>query len=152
MAEENLAIARRFFAALERGIAGYAAGTRSAAADAASGEMNEDMRLIWSVTADDLVWDAGDFGTYTGRVAIAKAWDDLLEVADSYAAELRELEDLGSDRVLGAVDRKIRAKGSGIEMTIPIYAVLTFEDGIIVRIDEALDREGAVARATSGGS
>jgi hypothetical protein len=91
-----------------------------------------------------VIWNAGGFGTFRGLQEIAATFDDILEIADAYSVTLRELLQGEGDRVFARVDRTIEAKGTGIPMTLPIFTVITIENGLITRLDEYVDRREAL--------
>ena len=146
MSEENVETVRRFYEALERAVIAYW-NPRSIADALSDDDLDPDAMATFGLLAPDIVWSAGPFGTYQGRVAMASAWDDLLEVADDYRLSVRELHDCADGRVFTAIDRTIKATASGIHTTIPVFAVIAVRDGLIAAIDEYVDRAEALEAA-----
>ena len=60
-----------------------------------------------------------------------------------------EVTDLGDGRVLAAVHRTLKGKGSEIEVSAPMFSVVTLRHGLVARMDEYSSREEALAAAGS---
>jgi hypothetical protein len=69
------------------------------------------------------------------------------ELWEHYMVTLRGVEDLGGDQALATVDRAAKAKQTGIEMSAPLFSVITVRDGLIVRMDEFSGRAEALEAA-----
>jgi ketosteroid isomerase-like protein len=146
MSEENVELARKAFAALERWMAAYWNEPRSPAAALLSGDLEPEDEALWRCLHAEIVWDTAGFGTYRGHLEIAQAWEEIFEIADDYSTSVRELSDLGGDQVFAAVDRTITGTGSGIHATIPVFLVITVGDGLITHVAEYPERAEALER------
>ena len=147
MSEQPLELVRRFFEATDRAFAGYWDNPRSIAEALEADDLDPAGEEAFSLLDPNVVWRAGDFGVYRGHMEMARAWDDLLEIAADYRVSIHELVDCGDGRVLVAADRKLIAKGSGLDMTHPAFLVVTVRDDLISQCDEYLDRAQALAAA-----
>jgi ketosteroid isomerase-like protein len=147
MSQENVEIVERFFAAVERAMESYWSDPRSIAAAMKEGDLTPEGEEAFSFLDPDIVWNAGDFGTFRGREGVAAGWDDFFEIADRYAVSVLELKEGQDDLVYAAVERAITAKASGIQTTIPDFSVIKIEAGSIVQIDAYADRAEALEAA-----
>ena len=147
MSQENVEVVRRFFAATAGAMASYWQEPLSIAEALRAGDLTPEGELAFEFLNPDVVWNAGGFGTFHGREQMAAGWDDILDVADNYSVSVRDLREGQSDLVYAAVEREITAKGSGMETSFPVFAVLRIEDGLITRIDEYADRHEALEAA-----
>ena len=82
-------------------------------------------------------WNTAFAGmSFQGHRGCAAGWDWLFDVAEDYRVTLVEVTDLGGDRVLAEVDRALKGKGSEIEVSAPMFSVVTLRDGLVARMDE----------------
>jgi ketosteroid isomerase-like protein len=144
MSQENVETVRQFYEAVERWMAAYWRDPRSIADALKADDLIPEGKAVFELVAPDFVWNAGTFGTYRGHGEIARAWDDLLETVDDYRLSVRNLRDCGDGRVFAAVDRTAKARASGIHATFPAFVVITVRDGLLVGLDEYLDRAEAL--------
>ena len=147
MSQENVEVVQRFFEANERALKAHWENPRSLADAVRDEDLDPEAREAWGLLHPEVVWNTSEFGTYHGHLEIAAAWDDIFDVADSYAVSVRELVDCGGDQVYAAVDRSVSAKGSGIRATFPLFAVITVRDGLIIQADEYAARGSALEAA-----
>ena len=124
MAQENVEIVRRAFEAYARG-------------DLATAVSNHD---------PDVVFDPAEEPAIHGRDAVRSYIQRWEEPWDDYEAEAEEFIDAG-DCVVVALRVKARGKGSGVEVDARSYQVHTLRDGKLVRMDEYMDRDEALAAA-----
>ena len=78
---QPLELVRRFFEATDRAFAGYWDNPRSIAEALESDDLDPAGEEAFSLLDPNVVWRAGDFGVYRGHMEMARAWDDLLEIA-----------------------------------------------------------------------
>ncbi|HTZ85862.1 MAG TPA: nuclear transport factor 2 family protein, partial [Solirubrobacteraceae bacterium] len=69
-------------------------------------------------------------GSYRGRAGVRAYTADTYETFERFEISDGEFRDLG-DRVLWSGIVRLRARGSGIETTIPLAIVVEFSDGKI---------------------
>jgi ketosteroid isomerase-like protein len=98
----------------------------------------------------DIVWLAAqgaidDIGEMHGPVAVRRYIQDWIDTFDDSSVVVDELRDVGDDRVLAIQRVKGRAKLSDIEIDIRYAAVSTVRDGKIVRGQEYLSIDEALA-------
>jgi ketosteroid isomerase-like protein len=148
MSQENVEIVRRFFEAVERSFAGYWENPRPLAAALEAGELWPEAAEVYGYLHPEAKWKMA-FARLTarGHLEMARGWDQLLEVTEHYMVTLRGVEDLGGDQALATVDRAAKAKQTGIEMSAPLFSVITVRDGLIVRMDEFSGRAEALEAA-----
>ena len=143
-------IVRRAIDALDRAFESYWRSPRSIAEALEAGDWPE-----WVAAMDyvhpDIEWQTVFLGsTVHGRRAGARLWDDYLQWASDYHADLEEAEDLGGDRVFAVLCLTGRDKTTGREMTSHFYDVFTIRDGMIARLEEYTSREEAMEAARAG--
>jgi len=149
MSAENVDIVRRAFEALQRSVAAHFADPRSIADALNAGELPQEFEQLFSRLDPDVEWNTAFAGlSFHGHQGCAAGWDWLFEVADDFKLSLAEVVDLGGDRVLAALDRVLKGKGSEIEVSAPMFSVVTLRNGLIVRMDEYSTRAEADAAAS----
>jgi ketosteroid isomerase-like protein len=148
MSQENVELVRRYFDALARGFQAYWKDPRSAVDRLNAGEIGPEgveMARYVNVNAE---WRTVLTGvTYRGYVGLAQGFDQLVEAAQDYRIELKEANDLGGQHVLAVVESSMRGKASEIEVKALIFMVLTVHDGLIIRMEEYLERAQALEAA-----
>jgi ketosteroid isomerase-like protein len=85
-------------------------------------------------------------GAYRGHDGLREFFADNAENLEVFRLDLEELIERG-DHVVVISTLHIRGKGSGVEITTPSAALVTFRDGLIVRFEELRERERALAAA-----
>ena len=85
--------------------------------------------------------------TYRGYDGIAVGFDELVGAAQDYRVQIREVTDLGDDRVLAEVDVGMKGKASEIDAKAVIFVAVTVRDGRITRMDEYPERAEALEAA-----
>jgi ketosteroid isomerase-like protein len=78
---------------------------------------------------------------------MASGFDQLVEAAQAYAINLKEVNDLGGDKVLAVVEGDMKGKASDAEVKVTVFAVVTVDKGLIARINEHGDRAHALEAA-----
>src|SRR5688500_13600327 len=101
----------------------------------------------WEAFADDYVWkpvDALESGEYTGIAEVRSSWRTWLQAWDGFSIEAEDVI-AGSDG-RHVVMQLFRGKGkaSGLESTNRSAAVVTIQDGLIVRMEGYWDRDAAL--------
>ena len=79
-----------------------------------------------------------------GKLAFARGADELLRAAQRYEIVVDEITDLANDRVLVELRGELTGRSSGVEGTMPFFAVFALRDGLIIELDEYLSRSEAV--------
>ena len=100
---------------------------------------------IRSVLHPDVEWlprRAGTEGAYRGIAGIEKFLADTEQVFEKFEAHY-ELLDLG-ERIVAWGKIHVRARGSGIEVDVPMGGVFEFRDGKIVRWEDFGSKEQAL--------
>jgi hypothetical protein len=82
--------------------------------------------------------------TYRGKLAFARGVDDTLRVAQRYELVVDEITDLANDRLLVELRNEFQGRSSGVAGTTPFFAVFALRDGLIIEIDEYLNRSEAL--------
>jgi ketosteroid isomerase-like protein len=145
MSQENVKIVRHFFDASARVGEAYWKKPYPYAATFQAGALPPEAEELMSHVHPELEWTpAFSTKTYRGYLGVAHAWDEFLEAADSYVLTIVELIDGGDDQVIAVVDGTLKGKGSGIEVSARLSAVVTVRDGLIWRIHDYLDRREAL--------
>jgi len=85
-------------------------------------------------------------GVYHGHQGIREFFADNAENFDLFEVHTEETQDLG-DRVLAFGTVRIRGTESGVEVSVPLAAVVTFRDGKIVRLEDFGERSRALEAA-----
>jgi ketosteroid isomerase-like protein len=145
MSQENVEIVRRSFEALERSVEAHWKNPRSVVDAMNAGDLPSELGELFRHLDPDVEWNTAFAGmSFRGHLGCATGWDWLFEVADDYRVTLLEVTDLGSDQVLAAVDRALKGKGSEIQVSAPMFSVVTLRGGLIARMDEYSSRAEAL--------
>jgi ketosteroid isomerase-like protein len=101
-----------------------------------------EIRSVYHPDVEFLPLRAATEGGYRGIAGIERFVADTEEIFDRFDFHY-DLLDLGG-RVLAWGEIQLRAKGSGIEMDIPIGGVFEFRDGKIVRWEDFGSKQRAL--------
>jgi ketosteroid isomerase-like protein len=111
-----------------------------------------DFRAGQELLADDVVFVADDpvfgQGTYHGPAEVTRYMREFTSAWRRVRHVAQEFVDYG-DRVLVAARQIAVGKESGAEVDDDVFAVWTFRDGNVVRLEHFRDRAAAVAAAES---
>lgn len=90
-------------------------------------------------------------GAYVGRDGIRSWRRDMREhYSGSWRVEATDVRDLG-ERVLALGTLSFTARASGITMDVPIAALATYRDGLVVHFKDYGDRDQALEAAGLSG-
>ena len=108
-------------------------------------ELLDAMSRTMSFCHPDVEWSAPEDGTtYRGREGVRQRLEEWLESFDEYRYELQRIIDCGGDEVLVEATEVGRGAMSGAKIDSTNYELLTFRDGMIVRIREFYDEGDAL--------
>ena len=88
-------------------------------------------------------------GAYRGHDGLREFVADNAENFEEFRVVVEEVIDRG-DQVIVVSDVHIRGKGSGVKVTTPSAALLTYSDGKLIHFEELRDRTSALAAAEAG--
>jgi hypothetical protein len=143
----NVEVVKRWFEALTRLLEVWTP-SRSLRAAMDAGDVPPEVAEVLRYMSPDAEWDPLFSGeTYRGRLEMGRALDELREAAENYTSELEEVTDLENDRVLAGFRLKLEGRTSGIQVDQAMYALITFEHGLIARLDEYAERREVLATA-----
>ncbi len=131
MSQANVEIARRVFAAFAR---------------------TGDLGLLREYWAEDIVWDVSrsDFpgkGIYHGVEGVREWMSGIEDAFEGLVWEVEKITDLDQDRMLVVTRAKGHGRFSKIAADYRFPYVLTFRDGIVIRVDRYRDRAEALKAA-----
>jgi ketosteroid isomerase-like protein len=140
-------IVRLFFNGVERLLQTW--GPQRSLLDAMkSGEVPPEAGETLGYMNPDIEWNpVFSSETYQGPLEIARGWDELLGAAANYSLKLLDVTDLDNDRVLAVFGPSLEGRTSGIRVDAAVFAVVTLQNGLIVRLDEYSDRQDALEAA-----
>ena len=128
MSNENVAVVRGIYASWSNG-------------DLRGGAELLDPHVVFIVRAP-----YPDPGVYHGTEELSGFMSRFLKQFETYTIELREIREAG-DTVLAAIRQHGIGKSSGAEVKLDSYMVFTFRAGTIIRIDNVIDEQEALATA-----
>ena len=106
------------------------------------------MSRTMSFCHPDVEWSAPEVGrTYRGREGVKQRLEEWLESFGDYRYEIQRIIDCGGYEVLVGATEVGRGAKSGAEVRSTHYELLTFRDGLIVRIREYYDEAEAFEAA-----
>jgi ketosteroid isomerase-like protein len=147
MSEENMEVARRFSEAFERSSRAYWKNPRSLVDALEAGDLDPEGTHLLSYLHPQVEWKTAfslEGETHRGHLDFLKVCDEFLDATEDYSVTVREVTDLGTDRVLVVSDLAFKGKGTGIEVNGVSCALITVRGGLIVRIDEFSNRNDAL--------
>jgi ketosteroid isomerase-like protein len=145
MSQENVEVVRRYFEAAGRAFAAYWHSPRSVADTLRAGELEPEMADPWRYLHPNIEWKSALIGiTARGYEALADGVDQLLDAAQDYRVNAPEVTDLGDSQVLAVLRLAMKGKASDIDVNVTIFNIVTVEDGLIIRMDEYLERAEAI--------
>ena len=148
MSQENVEIVRRYYETVERAFEAYWVDPRSAEEAWNAGDVPPEGAEMARYVHPNVEWKTALTGiTYRGYANIAKGWDQLVDAAQEYGISLKEVSDLGNDKVLAVVEVAMKGKASDIAVGAVIFSAVTVQDGQIIRLDEYLERSEALEAA-----
>ena len=148
MSQENVEIVRRYFEAVERAFAAYWQGPRSVADSLRAGEVEPEIADAMRYLHPNVEWKSALIGiTSRGYEGAARGIDQSLDAAQDYRVDVSEITDLGSNQVLAMVQLAMKGKASDIAVNATIFSIVTVEDGLIIGLDEHLERSEALEAA-----
>lgn len=151
MPKEHVDIAWRCGEALEGAFDEYWASPRPFSEALETGRLPPAAARLFDLLSPDILWSVAFTDiTFRGHQGIAQGWDWLLESVHALTMQLREVEDLGDDRVLAAMDRRVQLTDSGMELLVPIFSVVTIRGGLVASNYEHETRDLAVEAAAAG--
>ena len=145
MSQENVEIVRRYFEAVERVFAAYGQGSLSFADSLRAGEVPPEIADAMRDWHPNIEWKSALIGiTARGYEGMARGADQLLDAAQDYRVNAPEVTDLSDSQVLAVLRLAMKGKASDIDVNATIFSIVTVEDGLIVRMDEYLERAEAL--------
>ena len=145
MSQENVELVRRFFEAVDRVFAAYWQGPRSLADDLRAGEVRPELADVMRYLHPNIEWKSALIGITTrGYEDTLHGVDQFLDAAQDYRVNVLEVTDLGDSQVLAVVRLAMKGKASDIDVNATIFSIVTVEDGLIIRLDEYLERAEAL--------
>jgi ketosteroid isomerase-like protein len=144
MSQANVEVVRQYYEAVREGLADYWARPRSAAEAMASSDLSPQAREVLRYLHPDVQWTNAFGATFRGHLGCAEGFDQLLEAAQSYQIAVHEVTDLGGDHVLTVVGAAMTGTSSGIDVSESVFSTITLREGLILRIDEYLNRPEAL--------
>ena len=134
---------RRAFETLERSVEAHWKSPRSIVDAMNAGDLPSEFEEMFGYLDPDVEWNTAFAGmNFRGHLGCAQGWDWLVEAAEDYRVTLLGVEDLGPDQVLAEVDRAIKGRGSEIEISAPMFSVVTLEEGLVVTNGRVLQPVG----------
>ena len=131
MSQENIEIAARWY-------------EPATSKDALLAAMPRTMELCHP----EVEWSAPEDGTtYRGREGVRQRLEEWLHSFAEYRYDVERMIDCGGDEVLVEATEVGRGATSGAEVRSTNYELLTFRDGMIVRIREFYDAASALEAA-----
>jgi ketosteroid isomerase-like protein len=87
-----------------------------------------------------------DQGVYRGRAGLERYWVEIREDVAELSLSVSDLRTIG-DRVFLATTGRGRGKRSKVPIERPIWFVMTFRDGLAVRVETYVDPSEALEAA-----
>jgi ketosteroid isomerase-like protein len=146
MSQENVEIARRHWEALDRALDAFWERPRSAVAELESGDLSPEFQEVLRYMDPEVDWNTAFAGvSFHGHLGAAQGWDWWMEAVDFYTVTVKDITDLGGSKVLVAVESTLRSEARDLDVTAPLFSVVTLRAGLIARMDEYTNRNDALA-------
>jgi ketosteroid isomerase-like protein len=148
MSQKNVELVRRFFEAVERVFAAYWQAPHSLADSLRAGEVRPELADVMRYLHPNVEWKSALIGITTrGYEGTLDGVDQFLDAAQDYRVNVLEVTDLGDSQVLAVVRLAMKGKASEIDVNATTFSIVTVEDGLIIRLDEYLERAEALEAA-----
>jgi ketosteroid isomerase-like protein len=148
MSQENVDLVRRYFEAVEQLSVAYWRAPRSLADSLRADEVRPELADVMRYLHPGIEWKSALIGiTARGHEGTAHGVDQFLDAAQDYRVNVREVTDLSDSQVLAVLRLAMKGKASDIDVNATIFSIVTVEDGLIVRMDEYLERVEALKAA-----
>jgi ketosteroid isomerase-like protein len=145
MSQENVEIARRYFEAVERAFAAYWQAPHSIADSLRAGEVRPEGADVMRYLHPNIEWKSALIGVTTrGYEDTLHGVDQFLDAAQDYRVNVLEVTDFSDSQVLAVVRLAMKGKASDIDVNATIFSIVTVEDGLIIRLDDYLERAEAL--------
>jgi ketosteroid isomerase-like protein len=145
MSQENVELVRGFFEAVERVFAAYWQAPRSLADSLRADEVPPEVADVMRYLHPNIEWKSALIGITTrGYEDTVHGVDQFLDAAQDYRVNVLEVTDLGDSQVLAVMRLAMKGKASDIDVNATTFSIVTVEDGLIIRLDEYLERAEAL--------
>jgi ketosteroid isomerase-like protein len=144
MSQENVEIVNRYFGAAMRRLATYWDAPRSIVAAMEANELDPESLGMLAQMHEGIRWTNAMRDVYQGKAACARGIDELLQASQAYSMTVEEVTDLGGDHVLAVLGVAMKGKTSGVEAGESLFSLVTLREGLIVEMDEYLNRSEAL--------
>jgi ketosteroid isomerase-like protein len=144
VSEENVRVVVGYFDAVARNLKLYRDEPRSYARQLENAEFDPASREILDRLHPDVRWRNLLGETRRGKLAFARGADEFLRSTQRYEMVVDEITDLANDRVLVELRGEGTGHRSGVAGTMPFFAVFALRDGLIIELDEYLNRSEAL--------
>ena len=145
MSQENVEIVRRYFEAVERAFAAYWQAPHSIAGSVRAGEVSPEFADAMRYWHPNIEWKAALIGITTrGREDAARGVDQMLDAAQDSRVTVLEVTDLSDSQVLAVLRLAMKGKTSDIDVNATIFTIVTVDDGLIIGLDDYLERAEAL--------
>jgi ketosteroid isomerase-like protein len=92
-------------------------------------------------------WQFVDRGAYRGHAELKRFWAEVREDLEELSTSVSEIRAVGEDKVFVAAVGGGRGKRSEARFEQPLWYVMTFRDGLIVRVEDYADSAQALEAA-----
>ena len=148
MSSENVELVRRNFEAIQRAVDAYWREPRSIGKAMDEGTLGPEWEAALGFLHPEFEWQTIFLGqTFRGRREFAGVWDDFLRAFRDFRTHILEAQDLGGDRVYIVMEPEGVGKDSPYPIDSRIHSIFTVRDGLVIRLEEYLSREEALAAA-----
>jgi len=118
---------------------------RSLADSLRAGEVRPEIADAMRYFHPNIEWKSALIGiTAHGYEGMAHGVDQFLDAAQDYRVKVLEVTELGDSQVLAVLRLAMKGKASDIPVNATIFSIVTVEDGLIIRLDEYLERAEAL--------
>jgi ketosteroid isomerase-like protein len=114
---------------------------------AESGQVDGWLAFFSEDIALEAMEDAPDAGTYHGHDGIRGYLEDWISIVDGGQQEIREMSEVGDNRLVADVRIRGRVKGTDSEMAFDYSQAVWIDDGKIAHIKEFREHDDALAYA-----
>ena len=142
MSQENIEVAREYYATLNRMLDAYWADPTVPLGDAPGVEE------VFAFLDPEAEWDwLFSPETFRGRDQLLQAASDWIETVDAWQIEVEDLIDGAGGRVVVIMRVVARGRESGAPIYQRLFSVITVRDGKVARIHNHTDRAKALEAA-----
>ena len=151
MSQANVEIVHRYFDAIIRMVDTHAENPCSFVGALEAEDRDADARRVLDQLHPEVRWRNLLGVVFEGKLDCARAVDELMGASRYYSVTLDDLVVLGDDRILAIQEVGMRGQNGAVAAALSVFSVMTLREGLIMQVEEFLNRVEALEAVGLGG-